>query len=115
MPVAFVITQTEEDIVNAVSEGDPKPHMNGNLFKFRGEDVKPFIDRVSDLMVGLEPRSEDYRAALRLIERLGAWIGIRTVEQRDESQDQIELPLDDPEVDDVPTLKRRKRSERSVV
>lgn len=113
MPVAFVITRTEEDIVNAVSEGDPKPHMDGSLFKFRGEDVKEFIEKVGNFMVGLDVKSDDYRAGLRLIERLGAWIGVRTVERKEAIRD--ENPVDTPEVEEVPIRTRRRRVERSVV
>lgn len=117
MPVAFVISQPEEDIVNAISKGKPKPHMDGSLLKFRGEDVREFIDDVVEYTSQFDTKSEEFRAGVRLTERLGGWVGERTVGARDSTRedDPVEDPVDTPELDAVPIKTRRKRAERSDV
>lgn len=115
MPVAFVISQPEEEIVNAVSQGAPKPRMDGSLFKFRGEDVKEFIERVVQHTSQFDNKSEEFRAGVRLVERLGGWIGEHTAEswrserQETPAEEPQETPVDVYTFEDVPVKTRKRR------
>jgi hypothetical protein len=82
MPVAFVISSPEEQVVHAVLEGsqEPFPRLDGSLFRFRPADLPDFMKAVSAHAKSFQHGSEEYRASMRLVERLGTWLGRQIVE-----------------------------------
>jgi hypothetical protein len=94
MPIAFVISRPEEEIVHAVMKGsqEPFPAMVGGLFKFRNADLPSFINAVQAHAKGLETASEGYRAAIHLTERLGTWMGQQIVAAKSDQPDLFEAP-----------------------
>lgn len=74
MTVAFVITSAEEEIVDLIA-GEDTPHMNGSLFTFKRDQLPAFLNAIADWGTNFGFSSEEFRAAARLQERIGTWLG----------------------------------------
>lgn len=81
MAIAFVVTTAETDLVTTLFPDAEYPCADGALFKFRTADAHPTIAVLVAFAADAEPGSEEQRAALRLAERLGTWIGRNHVEK----------------------------------
>ena len=81
MAIAFVVTTAETDLVPTLFPDVEYPCADGALFKFRTADANPTIAVLVAFAADAEPGSEEQRAALRLAERLGTWIGRSHVEE----------------------------------
>jgi hypothetical protein len=92
MAIAFVVTTAETDLVTTLFPDVEYPCADGALFKFRTADANPAIAVLVAFAADAEPGSEEQRAALRLAERLGTWIGRSHVEQMADPE-----PVADPE------------------
>lgn len=88
MPIAFVISNEEEEVVNELSAGkggDTYPHMDGSLFKFTRKGVKRYMAALAKYVAEAEPVKRN--AATRLLERLATWIGHNQVRAHDPQLD----------------------------
>lgn len=106
MAIAFVVTTAETDLVNTLFPDAEYPCADGALFRFRAVDVKPALEALTAFAADAEPGSEEQRAALRLAERLGTWIGRNHVE---EMADPDHDPEDWGTVEVRPPAPRRRR------
>lgn len=86
MAIAFVVTTAETDLVTTLFPDVEYPCADGALFKFRTADAHPTIAVLVAFAADAEPGSEEQRAALRLAERLGTWIGRNHAEQMADSE-----------------------------
>lgn len=93
MAIAFVVTTAETDLVNTLFPDAEYPCADGALFRFRTVDVKPALEALTAFAADAEPGSEEQRAALRLAERLGTWLG------RNHVADQVEA-VEPPSLDE---------------
>lgn len=74
MTVAFVITTAEAEVASNLWSDQESPRMDGNLFRFTRADVSGALGKLTAL-AATSLDADEARAAMRLAERLGGWLG----------------------------------------
>lgn len=99
MAVAFVISTPEEAVVRRL-EGENTPRMDGSLFTFTRNQLPDFLDRMAEFCASVPLMSEEFRAAVRLQERLGTWIGKSVVAKDKTARKRKVAAVVEPEPED---------------
>lgn len=109
MTVAFAISAVETEVVEA-NQYEGSPFMNGGLFTFTRAQLPEFLNKLAAWSADHPLASEEFRAAIRLQERLGTWIG-RGIAVADEKQSLSLTP--EPEAPSpAPVKVKRSKSDR---
>lgn len=76
---AFAISAEEMGLIEGLNLPGPSPRLDKGLLRLQVDDVPDLLRQIAKKVEHHEWHSDECRVALRLSERLGAWLGRRIV------------------------------------